>query len=63
MPPAKRSLPKKEEVKTKTKIPTICYCSKCGNRGDLAYENIYKCKEGINAPFGNHSVINCLKYI
>jgi hypothetical protein len=61
MPPAKRSLPKKEEVKTKT--PTVCYCSKCGNRGDLAYENIYKCKEGINAPFGNHSVINCLKYI
>ena len=61
MPPAKRSIPKKEEPKKK--IPAVCYCSKCGNRGDLVYEKIYKCKEGVNTPFGNHSILNCLKYI
>ena len=59
MPPAKRSLPKQEPIKSN--IPTLCYCCDCQNCGDEIYEKVYLCLEGINSPYGNHSIIKCLK--
>lgn len=61
MPPAKRSLPKKEEPKV-VKKNGVCRCSECQNKGDEVYELIFLCKEGVNAPYGNHSILNCIKF-
>jgi len=61
MPPAKRSLPKPEPVKSN--IPALCYCNKCKNCGKEIAEMIYLCNQGVNFPGGNHSVIKCIKYL
>ena len=60
MPPVKRKPKKKEEPKIV--IPYICYCSKCENKGEEIKEFIYKCKAGVNEPYGNYSKVKCLKY-
>jgi hypothetical protein len=62
MPPAKRKPIVKEEPKPILGKKGICYCSTCENRGELVYELVWKCKEGVNAPYGNHSVMNCKKF-
>ena len=62
MPAAKRSKPKIKDVIIK--VPKgICYCSKCQNRGEEICSNIFICLTGINSPNGNHSMLNCNKYI
>lgn len=63
MPPAKRKLPptpKPEKVINTGS--TICYCSKCSNKGVETKEFIYKCLKGVNAPYGNHSIVKCIYY-
>ena len=61
MPPAKRSKPKVKEVAIKV-THGMCYCSACQNKGNELSQNIFICSEGINAPCGNHSILNCIKY-
>jgi len=61
MPPAKRSKPKVKEVIVKV-TQGMCYCSKCQNKGKEICSNIFLCSQGINAPYGNHSILNCIKY-
>lgn len=60
MPPQKRKLP--PPIKEKVSIPTICYCSQCVNKGEMVGVEIYKCMSGVNSPYGNHSIINCIKF-
>lgn len=62
MPPSKRKLPPKPK-ELKNKIPIICYCKNCSNKGSEIYENVWLCDAGVNLPYGNYSVMNCLKYI
>jgi len=63
MPAAKRSLPKAiKEPKVVKAIIGVCYCSKCINKGNEISDHIFLCLAGVNTPYGNHSVLNCIKY-
>jgi len=62
MAPSKRKLPKIKEEKP-SKIPIVCYCKNCANSINEGDEFMYGCKEGVNYPFKNNSIINCVKYV
>lgn len=62
MPPAKRKPIKKEEQKKAKNIPLICFCKNCLNKGDEIRDNIFYCTLGVNSPYGNHSLKNCMLY-
>lgn len=61
MPPAKRKPIVKEKPKV-VKKTGLCFCKLCNNKSDEVYPLVFKCLKGVNAPYGNHSLYNCLWY-
>lgn len=62
MPPAKR----KSQPIAKPKIiinKGLFHCQHCRNKGEQIYELIWKCKAGVNLPYGNHIVKDCQSYL